>query len=181
MMSHRSYYSLEEYLAQQSEEESCHQPKRWSALDPNACHPLEDAEEEQEDISQNAVQFNKTLQYSEEYIIIKDSCDVNVSTTDTKAAVSLQGALQAAIALVINISVDDNDLAERVTQDLLQAAKTKQVTFQKTVVENSRNIDVTTTDTQVAVNIQILLQLLLALIVRLDLDVDVAEIEELVE
>jgi len=137
---------------------------QWSALDPDQCHPMDPSDD-----TQSADQVNKTVQTSEEYIFIKDSCDVKVSTTDTKAAVSLQAALQAAIALVINISIADSSRAEKVTQDLLQTAKTKQMTFQKTVVENSRNVDVTTTDTQAVVNIQILLQILLALIVRLDI------------
>ncbi|WP_416148387.1 spore coat protein [Salipaludibacillus sp. HK11] len=138
---------------------------KWSALDPNQCHPSHKSEP----ATQNSDQVNKTLQASEEYIFIKDSCDINVATTDTKAAVSLQAALQAAIALVISISIADSSRAEVVTQDLLQTAKTKQVTFQKTVIENSRNVDVTTTDTQASVNIQVLLQILLALIVRLDI------------
>lgn len=136
---------------------------QWSALDPDAVHPMSENDTQEND------QVNKTVQTSEEYIFIKDSLDVTVTTTDTKAAISLQAALQAAIALVINISIADSSKAEQVTQDLLQTAKTKQMTFQKTVIENSRNVDVTTTDTQVAVNIQILLQLLLSLIVKLDI------------
>ncbi|GAE33486.1 spore coat protein [Halalkalibacter akibai] len=118
--------------------------------------------------TQEADQLNKTLQRSEELIMVKDSCDVTVSSTDTKAAVSLQASLQAAIALVISVSVASADQAERITQELLQTTKTKQVTIQKTVIENSKNVDVTTTDTQVGVNIQLLLQILLALLVNLD-------------
>ncbi|MGJ9383195.1 spore coat protein [Salipaludibacillus sp. CF4.18] len=159
-MTHKVYYTIEDSAVAPT--------NRWSALDPDACHPS-DVDADDDDVVQESNQVNKTLQISEEYIFIKDSCDVTISTTDTKAAVSLQGALQAAIALVINISIADGETAERVTQDLLQAAKTKQKTFQKTVVENSRNVDVTTTDTQVSVNIQILLQLLLALIVKLEI------------
>ncbi|KHF41805.1 spore coat protein [Halalkalibacter okhensis] len=136
---------------------------RWSALDSKACHPLDDDTE-----TQGAQQVDKTFQQSEEYIIIKDSCDVNVSSTDTKAAVSLQASLQAAIALVISISIASSEQAEQITQELLQSTKTKQMTFQKTVIENSRNVDVTTTDTQIGVNIQLLLQILLALLVNLD-------------
>ncbi|MCL7747161.1 spore coat protein [Halalkalibacter alkaliphilus] len=136
---------------------------RWSALDSKACHPMDDS-----DIKQSAGQVDKTFQQSEEYIIIKDSCDVNVSSTDTKAAVSLQASLQAAIALVISISIASSEQAEQITQELLQSTKTKQMTFQKTVIENSRNVDVTTTDTQIGVNIQLLLQILLALLVNLD-------------
>ncbi|UTR13272.1 spore coat protein [Salipaludibacillus sp. LMS25] len=139
--------------------------RKWSALDPDCCHPAHRTDTN----LQSAEQVNKTLQSSEEYIFIKDSCDITVSTTDTKAAISLQAALQAAIALVINISIADSSQAERVTQDLLQTAKTKQMTFQKTVVENSRKVDVKTTDTQIAINLQVLLQILLALIVNLNI------------
>ncbi|WP_227935010.1 spore coat protein [Alkalihalobacillus deserti] len=147
----------EVYYSSKKEEPS------WSALDPQACHPSENAAVEQE-----AVQVDKTLQFSEEYIFIKDSCDVTVSSTDTKAAVSLQASLQAAIALVISISVASSDQAEQITQELLQSTKTKQLNYQKTVIENSRNVDITTTDTQIGVNIQLLLQILLALLVNLD-------------
>lgn len=94
---------------------------------------------------------------------------MSVSTTDTKAALSLQASLQAIIAIIISISIADSSQAEKITQDLLQVAKVKQVTYQKTIIENSRNVDVTTTDTQVAVNIQLLLQLLLALTVKLEI------------
>ncbi|MFN7250510.1 MAG: spore coat protein [Anaerobacillus sp.] len=122
-----------------------------------------------DNINQNADQINKDIQLSEELIHIIDSCDVTVNTTDTKAAVSLQASLQAAIALIISVSIADSSKAERITQDLMQTTKTKQQTFQKVVIEGSQGVNVTTTDTQVALNIQILLQLLLALIVRLDI------------
>jgi spore coat protein X len=138
----------------------------WSALDTAKPHPLSSLKDEQE--TQEANHENKMYQLSEEYIFIKDSCDVTVSTTDTKAALSLQAALQAAITVIVSISIADSAKAEQVTQDLLQTAKIKQVTYQKTIIENSRNVDVTTTDTQVAVNIQILLQILLALVAKLD-------------
>lgn len=137
----------------------------WSALDGRP-HPFC---LKKDDDTQNAEQINKTLQLSEEYIFIKDSCDVTVSTTDTKAAVSLQASLQVIIAIIISISIADSAKAEKITQDLLQTAKVKQVTFQKTVIENSRKVNVTTTDTQIAVNIQLLLQILLALIVKLEI------------
>jgi spore coat protein X len=120
-------------------------------------------------LNQSADQINKDIQLSEELIHIIDSCDVKVNTTDTKAAVSLQASLQAAIALIISVSIADSSTAERITQDLMQTTKTKQQTFQKVVIEGSQGVNVTTTDTQVALNIQILLQILLALIVRLDI------------
>lgn len=118
---------------------------------------------------QDARHDSKMLQLSEEYIIIKDSCEVSVTTTDTKAALSLQASLQAVIALVISISIADSEKAEKITQDLLQTTKIKQITYQKLVIDNSRGVNVTTTDTQVAVNIQILLQILLALLAKLNI------------
>lgn len=150
----------------QEEFRSSQKRSNWSALD---CKPHPICPPKQEDETQGAEQVNKTYQLSEEYIYIKDSCDINVSTTDTKAAVSLQASLQAVIAIVISIAVADNARAEKITQELLQTAKIKQVTYQKTIIENSKNVDVTTTDTQAAVNIQLLLQILVALIARLDI------------
>ncbi|MDE5413154.1 spore coat protein [Alkalihalobacterium chitinilyticum] len=142
----------------------------WSALDPKKKHPLcPPKKEEQEEVAQVAEQTNKTFQLSEESIMIKDSCDVSVNSTDTKAALSLQASLQAAIAIVISISIADSTKADMITQELLQSSKIKQVTKQKTIIENSRNVQVTTTDTQIAANIQVLLQLLLAILVQVDI------------
>ncbi|BAD65046.1 hypothetical protein J1TS1_06040 [Shouchella clausii] len=139
--------------------------KKWSALDPDACHPMGF----DEDIAQRATQANKDIQVSEELIYIKDSCDVEVESTDTKAAINLQVAIQAAIALIIRISLAGSDNAEEITQEILQVSKTKQITRQKTIVDNSRNVQVSTTDTQVAVNIQIQIAILLAILVELDI------------
>ena len=141
----------------------------WSALDNTSRHPLFCNDRDGNEIDQEATQRNSEVQISEELIYIKDSCNVNVTSTDVKAALSLQHALQAAIAVIVSITVADGDNANRVTQELLQSSRIKQITRQKTIVENSRDIDITTTDAQVALNIQLLLQLLLALIVELDI------------
>jgi spore coat protein X len=144
--------------------------KRWSALDHDSKHPLSSfCKDDDIDIEQEAAQKKSEFQLSEELIFIKDSCNVEINSTDVKAALSLQAALQAAIAVVISISIADGDRAERITQELLQSSKITQITRQKTIVENSRDVDIRTTDAQVAVNIQLLLQLLLALIVELDI------------
>ncbi|WP_038085917.1 spore coat protein [Tumebacillus flagellatus] len=140
---------------------------KWSALSgqhhPSRCHQHE------ETVEQEAAQVSKTVQSSEEHIIIRDSCEVFVHTTDTKAAVNLQVALQLAVALVLSITIADSNDADRVAQELLQKVTVKQLSHQKTLIENSRNVKVTTTDTDVAVNIQVLLQLLVALIAKLDI------------
>lgn len=150
---------------------NCHDSddQTWSALDSNSRHPIAFCNNDDTRINQEAAQFNSEVQISEELIYIKDSCNINVTSTDVKAALSLQAALQAAIAVIVSISIADGNRADRITQDLLQSSRIKQVTRQKTIVENSRDIDIKTTDAQVALNIQLLLQLLLALIVELDI------------
>ncbi|PGA49681.1 spore coat protein [Bacillus thuringiensis] len=118
---------------------------------------------------EEAIQTDEIDQVSEEYIEIVDSADVQVTTTDTKAALSIQAALQAAIVVVVSISIADSEKADRVAQELFQKSSIKQINKQETVIRNSRNVTVTTTDTDIAVNVQILLQILLALLVKLNI------------
>ncbi len=110
-----------------------------------------------------------TYQGSKEYIEITNSCNVTVKTTDTQVGVSLQAALQVAIAIVINITIADSARAEQVTQELLQSANTRQYNHQKLIIEGSNDVEVTTSDTDVAVSIQVLLQILIALVAQLDI------------
>ncbi|WP_246187590.1 spore coat protein [Ornithinibacillus caprae] len=138
------------------------QVSNWNALDPTSVHPLENE-------TQDAGQIIKSIQQSFESIIIKDSADVEVTSTDTQAAINLQVALQAAISLVISLSIADSDKAERVTQDLLSRLTSNQVNRQQTYIENSRGVKVSTTDTDVAVNAQVLLQVLLALVAKINI------------
>ncbi|MBU7591066.1 spore coat protein [Metabacillus halosaccharovorans] len=166
-------------------------PYEWVALDRNSCHPThcgcgnhhnnnnnnnevaganvgnffgDDAQ-----VSQGANQVSETEQISSETIIVRDSCDIDIKSTDTQVAVSLQVALQVAIALVINLTIADSARAEQVTQQLLQEADIKQVNKQKLVIENSKDVKVTTTDTDVAISLQVLLQILIALVVNIDI------------
>ncbi|KXZ01096.1 spore coat protein [Bacillus cereus] len=118
---------------------------------------------------EEAIQTDEIDQVSEEYIEIVDSADVQVTTTDTKAALSIQAALQAAIVVVVSISIADSEKADKITQELFQKSSIKQINKQETVIRNSRNVTVTTTDTDIAVNVQILLQILLALLVKLNI------------
>ncbi|MEC0116286.1 spore coat protein [Bacillus cereus] len=118
---------------------------------------------------EEAIQTDEIDQISEESITIIDSADVEVTTTDTKAALSIQAALQAAIVVVVSISIADSEKADKITQELFQKSSIKQINRQKTFIKNSRNVTVTTTDTDIAVNVQILLQILLALLVKLNI------------
>lgn len=139
------------------------QDKKWNALDSSKPHPsFYDPT-----ISEEANQKNKIYQLSEEYITIVDSADVQVTTTDTKVALSIQASLQAAIIAILSISIADGEKADKIAQELFQKSAISQINKQRTVIKNSRNVSVTTTDTDIAVNIQILLQILLALLVKL--------------
>lgn len=141
----------------------CKEPKKWSALDPTDEHHLADGTVVQD---QDATLGSK--QQSIESIVVKDSCDIEVSSTDTQAAVNVQAALQIAVAIVISISIADSSQADAVTQDLFAQLQSSQMNTQHVYIENSRGVTITTTDTDIAVNIQILLQILIALVVRLD-------------
>ncbi|WP_368658627.1 spore coat protein [Metabacillus halosaccharovorans] len=164
-------------------------PYEWVALDRNSCHPthcdchhhnnnnnnevaganVRNFFDDDAQVSQGANQVSETEQISSETIIVKDSCDIDIKSTDTQVAVSLQVALQVAIALVINLTIADSARAEQVTQQLLQEADMKQVNKQKLVIENSKDVKVTTTDTDVAISLQVLLQILIALVVNIDI------------
>ncbi|AZB42398.1 hypothetical protein CEF21_08890 [Bacillus sp. FJAT-42376] len=148
----------------------------WVANDKSCSHPTENSsrlgsfcDTKGEGVNQEFDQVSNTAQLSSETIIIKDSCEIVVSTTETQIAVSLQAALQVAIALVINLTIADSNRAEMVTQDLLQKASVTQANNQKLVIENSRNVNVSTTDTDVAISLQLLIQILLALVVSIDI------------
>jgi spore coat protein X len=121
-----------------------------------------------ETVEQDADQDIDTEQESNELIIIRDSCNVNIQTTDTQAAVNLQIALQLAIVLIIQISIADSAQAERVTNTLMQQLQVKQVNQQKILIENSRDVTIVTTDTDISANIQVLLQALVALVARIE-------------
>jgi spore coat protein X len=138
--------------------------KKWRALD----HHCDGKDGNGADADQEGTQTVKTEQKSYEWIIIKDSEGVDVHTTDTQAAVSLQLGIQAAIAAVISITIGDSDQGKAVAQDIKQFIKTKQSNKQKTIIEHSKHVKVVTTDTDLAVNIQALLQILVAIVVKLD-------------
>lgn len=140
--------------------------KKWSALDPSMEHPMSCSSGPDKGVSQNSQV--KNVQTSDECIVIKDSCDVSVSSTDTQAAVNIQVAIQAAIALVVSISIADGESSDDITADLFGKLKSSQVNKQQTYIENSRDVDVSTTDTSIAVNAQVMLQVLIAIVVRLN-------------
>ena len=137
---------------------------KWKALD-----HCDDNDHNNADVQQNGAQVVSTKQQSYEWIIVKNSEGVDIQTTDTQAALSLQLGIQAAIAAVITITLGDTDQARAVAQDMKQFIKTKQQNVQKTIIEGSKNVKVTTTDTDLAINIQAMLQVLVSLVAKLDI------------
>lgn len=140
--------------------------EKWSALDPHSTHPQ--CGDSGETVTQAGTESIRTTQSTEDHVIIKDSCDVTVTTIDIQAAVNLQIAIQLAIALILSISIADGHQADRIQQELLQKIQTRQSICQKTVIENSRGVTVTMADAEASVNIQLLLQVLLALVAKLE-------------
>ncbi|MFJ7826378.1 spore coat protein [Psychrobacillus sp. NPDC096623] len=138
--------------------------RKWRALD-----HCDDPSGNESDVLQDGKQSVSTKQQSFERIIVKDSEGVEIHSTDTQAAISLQLGIQAAIAAVISVTIGDSEQGKAVTQELNQFIKTKQRNVQTTIVEGSRNISVTTTDTDLAVNIQAMLQILVAIVAKLDI------------
>ncbi|HLR66603.1 spore coat protein [Virgibacillus alimentarius] len=137
-------------------------PKKWRALDYYD-------KEEQNDSLQEAKQSVSNVQESTEWVVIKDSECIDVTSTDTQVAVSLQLALQVAIEVVLRISLGDSAQVDKITQRLKEKIQTKQGNRQKTIIENSKNVEVTTMDTDVAISIQLLLQILVAIVASLDI------------
>lgn len=140
--------------------------RKWNALDPRDRFPFED---DDAILDQEADQDSEIEQVSKEVIVIKNSLDVRVHSTDTQVAVSIQAALQFAIAAVLRASLFSSEDADAITQELLQASEIQQVNKQSVFIDNSRNVEVRTTDTDVALNIQLLAQVLAALIATLDI------------
>lgn len=134
----------------------------------NSRESFESNESFNAEIVQDADQLSLIDQESDELIWIKDSCDINVHTTDTQAAIAIQVAIQVAIAVVIRITIGDTAQNDGVLQDLLQLSEIEQTNKQKIYIENSKDVEITTTDTDVALNVQVLLQVLVAIIVLVD-------------
>ncbi|MFD2749966.1 spore coat protein [Virgibacillus siamensis] len=138
---------------------------KWRALD--HCNESNNSQNDAT-VNQGAEQSVSNQQVSDEWIIIKDSENINVTTTDTQVAISLQLGIQAAIAAVLNIAIGDSQ-SNDISQELGQMIKTRQGGRQKTIVEQSRDIEITTTDTDIAINIQLLFQVLVAIVVSLEI------------
>ncbi|MCE4092664.1 spore coat protein [Priestia megaterium] len=128
---------------------------------------FEDESKEDAVIEQEPDALSFVDQESTELIWIKDSCDIEVTTTDAQVAVQLQVAIQVALGLVISILSSNVANSEIIAQDLMAHANLEQTNKQKIVIVNSKDVKITTTDADVAVNLQVVVQVLIAIFVSL--------------
>ncbi|KXZ13533.1 spore coat protein [Bacillus nakamurai] len=140
-------------------------PYSWVALDPECDHPREEKEERRCDVccndnegefaddaffDQDLAAANIKKQTSDEIIIIRDSCDIIISSTDTQSLNSYLQSVNTAYIKILYSLIDDEVVAELVAKDLLQLNASKQSNRQKILIENSRNVNVKTEDADAA-------------------------------
>ncbi|MEC1755076.1 spore coat protein CotX [Bacillus mojavensis] len=160
-------------------------PYSWVALDPDCDHPLDEKDKKEERkcncdiccngngafgndnafIDQDLAQANLNKQVSDETIIIRDSCDINVTSTDVQAVTSVVTAINAAVVTATLTSIADGVIAELVAQDLLQLTANKQVNRQKLLIECSRGVNVSTVDVDIAALVSTATNTLIAILV----------------
>ncbi|MFJ5963753.1 MULTISPECIES: spore coat protein [unclassified Bacillus (in: firmicutes)] len=110
--------------------------------------------------------LNELISNYDDFIEIKNSENVTIHKTDVIAALSLQATVTTIIALLIQILVADDELAEEITDQLLS---TQQVTVKKkTVIQiiNCHNVTITVSDASILNSVQILTQTLNVLLVE---------------
>jgi len=117
-------------------------------------------------IDQDADAVSSVNQGSFEWIVVKDSEGVKVDTTDTQIATQVQAATQTAIA-IITATLVGNVQGRVIAEELNAILKTNQRNSQKTVIEGSKNVRVSTTDTDIATHTQVAIQTLTSVITAL--------------
>lgn len=159
-------HSSHECSHQDCKKEKCdHKPKHEDK------HKMVDFMQSDSDavVTADSGDYSFMEQESAELIWIRESCNITVNSTDTQIGLSLQAALQLAIAIVVNITIADSNRSEAVSADLMQYFGTEQTNKQKIYIYNTKDANVTTTDTDLAVNLQVLLQVLIAILIMVDI------------
>jgi spore coat protein X len=114
-------------------------------------------------IDQDPNAVSSVDQGSFEWIIVKDSEGVKVDTTDTQIVTQVQTAIQTATA-IITATLVGNVQGRVIAEELNAILKTNQRNSQKTVIEGSKNVRVSTADTDVATHTQTAIQALTSII-----------------
>ncbi|MEB2268340.1 spore coat protein [Priestia megaterium] len=102
-------------------------------------------------------------QVSDSLIIVKNSCDVNITATDTQTVVIFQTFIQILTIFLLSIGLDTNAI-RLFLQEVSQAAKSIQLNRQRVIIKESRAVNVTTSNNDTAIFIQSFLQALTLLL-----------------
>ncbi|MEM5003274.1 spore coat protein [Priestia megaterium] len=103
-------------------------------------------------------------QISNSVIIVRNSCNVNVSITDTQTAITLQSLLQVLTFILTLIGLDANSI-RLVTTEVLLLTGVIQSSNHKIIIEDSRNVNTTATNIDTVIFIQSLTLILTILLV----------------
>ncbi|MET3089201.1 spore coat protein [Priestia megaterium] len=102
-------------------------------------------------------------QTSNSIIVVKDSCNVNISITDTQTAIILQSLLQVLTFILTLIGLNANSI-RLITAEVLLLAKVIQSSNHKIIIENSKEVHATTTNIDTVIFIQSLILILTILV-----------------
>ncbi|WP_350343449.1 spore coat protein [Proteinivorax tanatarense] len=128
---------------------------------PKPKFPLEDL------VAQEAKQISKVFQIIDEDIEIYDSYNVTINKLSAQAAINLQASIELALITIISVVIDSAEKAKQITQELLQATKIKQVSYLRTRVKNSRNVEITTADLSLVISIELLILVFIVVLLHL--------------
>ncbi|MGG3573272.1 spore coat protein [Bacillus gobiensis] len=106
---------------------------------------------------------------AEETIYIVGSEVITINSTNNKIALSLQAAVQAIIALVIQLTIADSDKADSIRNQISSNMKWLNRKMKVIYIENSSNVTVTVSSVDIAVTLQFMLQILLSILATVDI------------
>ncbi|WP_318618944.1 spore coat protein [Priestia megaterium] len=114
-------------------------------------------------IETETIQKILSKQISDSVIVVKDSCNVNISITDIQTAIILQSLLQVLTVILTLIGLDANSI-RLITAEVLLIAKVIQSSNHKIIIENSKNVHATTTNIDTVIFIQSFILVLIILV-----------------
>ncbi|MGG3642283.1 spore coat protein [Bacillus gobiensis] len=106
---------------------------------------------------------------ADETIYIVGSEVITINSTNNKIALSLQAAVQAIIALVIQLTIADSDKADSIRNQISSNMKWLNRKMKVIYIENSSNVTVTVSSVDIAVTLQFMLQILLSILAAVDI------------
>ncbi|MEI2325688.1 carboxypeptidase regulatory-like domain-containing protein [Priestia megaterium] len=112
--------------------------------------------------------LSSQLSFKSTEIRIKNSHNIEVQLSDNQSATPLQLSLRLAIALILDMIIDNTNDDGSSIQEFIEQSSIK-TTEQIIIIDNSKDITIIVDDTDLTANLQILLQILLALLIQIDI------------